>query len=143
MQQVANAPYQIIREPLDAREIIDQVAAADCGAISVFIGTVRNHARGRSVLYLEYEAYDEMALKKMAEIGEEMKRRWGVERIAIIHRAGRVEIGEASVIIAVASPHRREALEACDFGIETLKKTVPIWKKEVWEDGEVWIGEGA
>ncbi|MDP2935426.1 MAG: molybdenum cofactor biosynthesis protein MoaE [Dehalococcoidia bacterium] len=132
--------YEITERELSVEEVEAKVRHPSCGAITIFVGTVRDVSKGRKVLYLEYEAYKEMAEKKLAEIGEEIKSRWGLERVAITHRVGRLALGEASVVIAVASPHRAEAFEACRYAIETLKKTVPIWKKEVWEDGEVWVG---
>src|SRR5207244_8415784 len=111
-------------------------------AIATFTGTVRDNSRARRVLYLEYEAYRPMAERKLGELAAEVARRWEC-RIALRHRLGRLEIGEASVMVAVSSPHRATAFEACRYAIDTLKVTVPIWKKEVWEGGEVWIeGEG-
>ena len=100
---------------------------------------MRGNSLGRIVLYLLYEAYPPMALKEMRRIEEEVRGRWRIERIAMTHRTGRLEIGEASVAIAVSSPHRREAIEACRFAIDTLKQTVPVWKKEFWQGGEIWI----
>ncbi len=132
--------YVVTDQELCLEEVAARVRDPSCGAVTVFEGSVRDVSRGRKVLYLEYEAYKEMAEKKLAEIGDDIRARWGLDRVAISHRVGRLELGEASVIIAVASPHRPEAFEACRYAIETLKKTVPIWKKEVWEDGEVWVG---
>lgn len=132
--------YEITDKELRLEDVAARVRDPSCGAVTLFIGTVRDVSKGRKVLYLEYEAYKEMAEKKLAEIGDEIRERWGLDRVAISHRVGHLDLGEASVIIAVASPHRGEAFEACRHAIETLKKTVPIWKKEVWEDGEVWIG---
>ncbi|MDO8688914.1 MAG: molybdenum cofactor biosynthesis protein MoaE [Dehalococcoidia bacterium] len=132
--------YVVTDQELSLEEVAAKVRDPSCGAVTVFEGAVRDVSGGRKVLYLEYEAYKEMAEKKLAEIGADVQARWGLDRVAISHRVGRLELGEASVIIAVASPHRAEAFEACRYAIETLKKTVPIWKKEVWEDGEVWVG---
>lgn len=132
--------FVVQAEPLDPQVAIDAVASEECGGLAIFIGTVRAQSRGRAVQYLEYEAYPEMATKKMREIAEEIQVRWGTDRVAMLHRVGRLEIGEASVIVAVAAPHRREALAACHYGIDRLKQVVPIWKKEVWENGEAWIG---
>lgn len=132
--------YEITEAELSVEEVAAKVRHPSCGAITIFVGTVRDVSRGRSVLYLEYEAYKEMAERKLAEIGEDIRGRWGLDRVAITHRVGRLELGEASVVIAIASPHRAEAFDACRHAIETLKTTVPIWKKEVWEDGEVWVG---
>jgi len=111
------------------------------GAVVTFHGVVREYSdSGRAVRYLEYEAYPEMAEAQMRTIGAEIKRRWDVDDVAMVHRIGRLEIGEASVVIAVAAPHRGEAFDACEYAIDTLKATVPIWKKEVFADGEVWVG---
>ena len=107
--------------------------------MALFVGVVRDQNAGRPVLRLEYEAYEEMALSEMQAIDREARRRWPITEIRIVHRLGRMEIGEASVAVAVASPHRDEAFEACRFAIDTLKKTVPIWKKEFYADGAVWL----
>ena len=133
------ALIKITREPLDRDAIIAAVAHPEAGGIVTFEGVVRNHARGKRIRYLEYEAYPEMAEEQFARIAAEATQRWGPLRIAIWHRVGRLEIGEASVIIVVAAPHRAEAFEACRYAIDTLKTTVPIWKKEVAEDGEEWV----
>lgn len=137
-EQVA-ALIKITRAPLDRAAIIAAVAHPEAGGIVTFEGVVRNHARGKRIRYLEYEAYAEMAEEQFARIAAEAEQRWGPLRIAIWHRTGRLEIGEASVIIVVAAPHRAEAFEACRYAIDTLKTTVPIWKKEVAEDGEEWV----
>jgi molybdopterin synthase catalytic subunit len=130
---------QITREPLDREALVAAVAAPEAGAIVVFEGVVRNHARGKEIRYLEYDAYPEMAEQQIRGIIDEARRRWGAERVAVAHRLGRLEIGEASVIIVVATPHRAEAFAACRYIIDTLKTTVPIWKKEVSIDGEAWV----
>jgi molybdopterin synthase catalytic subunit len=130
---------QLTREPLDRDALIAAVSHASVGGIVVFEGVVRDNARGKQVRYLEYDAYEEMALPQIRTIITEAQRRWGVECIALAHRFGRLEIGEASVIIVVASPHRSEAFEACRYIIDTLKTTVPIWKKEVATNGEEWV----
>jgi molybdopterin converting factor subunit 1 len=130
---------KITREPLDREAIIATVAHPEAGGIVTFEGVVRNHARGKQIRYLEYDAYPEMAEEQFARIAAEARERWGPLRIAIWHRIGRLEIGEASVIIVVAAPHRAQAFEACRYAIDTLKTTVPIWKKEVAEDGEEWV----
>ena len=109
------------------------------GAICTFVGVVRDHNAGRAVRYLEYEAFEDMALPLMEEIAVEARRRWAITSIAIVHRLGRLEIGEASVAVAVVSPHRAEAFAACRYAIDTLKSTVPIWKKEFYADGAVWL----
>ncbi|HEU5368616.1 MAG TPA: MoaD family protein [Ktedonobacterales bacterium] len=130
---------KITREPLDREAIIAAVAHPEAGGIVTFEGVVRNHARGKQIRYLEYDAYPEMAEEQFAHIAAETQERWGPLRIAIWHRIGRLEIGEASVIIVVATPHRAQAFEACRYAIDTLKTTVPIWKKEVAADGEEWV----
>jgi molybdopterin synthase catalytic subunit len=130
---------QLTSEPLDREALVAAVSHPSVGGIVVFEGVVRDHARGKQVRYLEYEIYEEMAYEQLREIAAEAHKRWGVERVAIAHRSGRLEIGEASVIIVVASPHRAEAFEACRYIIDTLKANVPIWKKEVATDGETWV----
>ncbi|WP_084657902.1 molybdenum cofactor biosynthesis protein MoaE [Thermogemmatispora onikobensis] len=130
---------QITREPLNREALVTAVAAPEVGGIVIFEGVVRNHARGKQIRYLEYDAYPEMAEQQLRRIVEEARQRWGAERVAVAHRLGRVEIGEASVIVVVATPHRAEAFEACRYIIDTLKTTVPIWKKEVSLDGEAWV----
>ena len=131
--------HEIVSEPLDGQLVVARVASPKAGAVAAFHGVVRDNSLGRNVLYLLYEAYPPMALKEMEAIEGEIRKGWQVEGIAITHRIGRLEIGEASVVIAVSSAHRKDALEACQFAIERLKKTVPVWKKEYWEGGEVWI----
>ena len=131
-----------MREPIALAAL--QGTTAQDGALAFFVGVVRNENSGRPVLCLEYEAYEEMALSEMQAIDREVRRRWPITEIRIVHRLGRMEIGEASVAVAVTSPHRDEAFEACRFAIDTLKKTVPIWKKEFYADGAVWLeGPGA
>ncbi len=132
----------LVREPI-ALAALQGTASRD-GALALFVGVVRDENAGRAVLRLEYEAYEEMALSELEAIEREARRRWPITEIRIVHRLGRMEIGEASVAVAVASPHRDEAFEACRFAIDTLKRTVPIWKKEFYADGEVWLeGPGA
>ncbi len=130
---------QLTREPLDRAALVAAVSAPAVGGIVVFEGVVRNSARGKQVRYLEYDVYEEMADQQIRTIIAEAQQRWGVERVAVAHRFGRLEIGEASVIIVVATPHRGEAFEACRYIIDTLKSTVPIWKKEVATNGEEWV----
>jgi molybdopterin synthase catalytic subunit len=132
--------FKIVDEPIDATRLGDLVRTEADGAVCVFLGVARKFSRGREVIHLEYEAYPEMAEKKMAEIGDEIKAKFGVERVAILHRTGVLKIGEASVGIAIATPHRGESFEACQYAIDRLKQVVPIWKKEVWSNGEQWIG---
>ena len=132
--------FWLTEERLDPAALTRLVEDPGCGAVVTFVGNVRRENEGRDVDYLEYEAYPGMAEAKMAEIGAEIEARWGLSRVAIVHRLGRCEVGEASIAIAVASPHRREAFEACHYAIDRVKEIVPIWKREVWTDGAVWIG---
>jgi len=133
-------PFQVIDHPIDANDVIRRVEHPGNGAICVFYGVVRNHAvSGRPTSYLHYEAYQEMAEAKMAEIAEEIRRRWGIDRVAMTHRVGRLAVGEPSVVIAVGTPHRKQAFEACEYAIDRLKEEVPIWKKEIGPDGEEWV----
>jgi MoaE-MoaD fusion protein len=129
---------RIIREPIDAQAVLAQLKQPADGAAVVFDGVVRDNTRGRRALYLEYESYEAMALKQMESLAAEARTRFGVRATSIIHRLGRLEIGETSVLIVVASAHRGAAFDACRWIIDTLKKTVPIWKKEYFEDGAVW-----
>ncbi len=131
----------ISERPLEESEAVARVKGPGMGGIVSFVGAVRDHARGRSIRHLEYEAYPEMALREMEKISEEAARRWPGTRVAIGHRAGHLEVGEIAVVIAAAAPHRGEAFEACRFAIDTLKQTVPIWKKEVATDGEYWVDD--
>src|SRR5436305_13118350 len=133
---------EITAQPITLDPLSAHVERPEAGAVVTFAGNVRNHSRGRRVEYLEYDAYVPMAERKLREIAEDVERRWEC-RVAVRHRTGRLEIGEPSVLIAVSCAHRAAAFEACRCVIDTLKQTVPIWKKEVWEGGEVWIeGEG-
>src|SRR5579875_2158289 len=129
---------KIVRKKIAADEIVASLKAPEDGALAVFEGIVRNHCAGKKVLHLEYEAYDSMALAKMRAIGDAMEKTFAVDRIAIVHRLGRMEIGETSVLVAVSSAHRAAAFDACRYAIDTLKKSVPIWKKEFFADGAVW-----
>ena len=130
----------IVTNKINVQEVIESVSDPAAGGIDVFIGTTRNHADGREVQYLEYEAYESMALKMMERIADDIRSKWSVCKISIVHRTGRVGIGEASIVIAISSAHRKEAFEACRYAIDTLKRDVPIWKKEFFADGEVWVG---
>jgi len=132
--------FRVTNQPIDLNELVRYVADAEAGAIVPFIGTTRNNNEGRKVLALDYDGYPEMAEKELARIGAEAKNKWPICKMAIVHRLGPVQIGEASVIIVVSSAHRDAAFAASRFAIEEIKKTVPIWKKEVFEGGEVWIG---
>jgi molybdopterin synthase catalytic subunit len=129
---------ELTRSTIDAERIVAAAKHAEDGAVVVFDGIVRNHTRGRRTLHLDYEAYEEMAVKKMQELAREARARFGVRHVTMIHRLGRLEVGETSVLIVVASAHRAKAFEACRWLIDTLKKTVPIWKKETFVDGTVW-----
>jgi molybdopterin synthase catalytic subunit len=128
----------LVREPIDRFALAGKVRAEKDGAIATFDGCVRNQSHGRATLYLEYEAYEPMALGKMREIAEQAREKFLIDRVAIAHRLGRLEIGETSVFIAVSAPHRGPAFEACRFAIDTLKRVVPIWKREFFADGAVW-----
>jgi molybdopterin converting factor subunit 1 len=128
----------IIRDPIDTRSIVDHIKRGEDGAAIVFEGVVRNQTRGRRTLYLDYEAYEEMALQQMEGLAEQALKQFQVRDVALVHRLGRLEIGETSVLIVVASAHRAAPFEACRWLIDTLKRTVPIWKKEHFEDGAVW-----
>ena len=134
--------FEITSEPLDVARITEAVRRDEDGCVITFVGVVRNQNRGKAVLHLEYEAYAEMAIAKMRQIGEEIAGRWAVPRVAMAHRVGRLEIGDASVVIAVSAPHREVAYEASRYAIDRLKEIVPVWKKEVYADGEVWLGAG-
>src|SRR5580658_6022674 len=128
----------LVRDPIDQAALIQHVRAAEDGAVVTFDGCVRDQSHGRRTLYLDYEAYESMALTKIREIATAIHEKFQIDRVAIAHRLGRLEIGETSVFIAVSSPHRPAAFDACRYAIDTLKRTVPIWKKEYFEDGAVW-----
>jgi molybdopterin synthase catalytic subunit len=130
--------FQLVRDPIRPQELLESMKAPEDGALVVFDGFVRNNFRGKRTLYLEYEAYEAMALGKMREIGSQIREKFQVHRIAIVHRLGRLEIGETSVWIGVSSAHRAAAFDACRYAIDTLKRTVPIWKKEYFAGGAVW-----
>jgi len=127
--------------PIDVGKVVARVSGPGMGGIVTFIGAVRNRARGRDIRHLEYESYPEMAEREMQRIADAAAERWPGTRIAIAHRAGHLEIGDLAVVIAAAAPHRAEAFEACRYAIDTLKETVPIWKKEVATDGEYWVDD--
>jgi molybdopterin synthase catalytic subunit len=133
--------YRVTTEPLSADALASDVIVPEAGAVSVFLGVVRDSTAGRPVVALEYEANVPMAEAKLKEIGEAVHQRWpGVKQVAMLHRIGRLAIGEASVAIAVSAAHRRDAILACHYAIDRLKETVPIWKREIFEDGAVWVG---
>jgi MoaE-MoaD fusion protein len=140
---VSGGSFRLVEGPLDVAAVLREVESPESGAIASFVGTVRRTSRGRDVLFLAYEAYEEMAEEMLARLGAELTERHGLVAVAIQHRLGRVEIGEASVAIAVSAAHRAAALDACREAIETLKATIPLWKKEVYEGGEEWIGRGS
>ena len=137
---VSGGGFRVTDGPLDLGALVEEVRDPSAGAIATFVGTTRDHGRGRTVTHLEYDAYPEMAEAEMARIAIAVGDRHAITRIAMAHRTGYVPIGEASVMIAVSAPHRAAALEACREAIDTLKQTVPVWKKEVFEGGEEWIG---
>ena len=140
---VSGGSFRLVEGPIDVDAVIAEVADDQAGAIATFQGTVRAQSRGRDVIALEYEAYAEMAEKVIAEIADEVKARYDLCAVAVAHRLGRVEIGETSVVIAVSAPHRQDALAACKDVIDALKERVPLWKKELYEGGEEWIGRGS
>ncbi len=140
---MSGGAFLLSDEPLSLEAVVDEVASDDAGAVATFVGTTRIHSRGRTVTHLEYEAYEGMAEQLMADIAGALKAKYELSEIAIHHRIGRVGIGERSVVIAVSAPHRHAALAACKEAIDTLKELVPLWKKEVYEGGEEWIGRGS
>jgi molybdopterin synthase catalytic subunit len=131
--------FEITREPIDIVDLRARLLEGDSGAVVVFDGVARNNTKGRRTRYLEYEGYEPMALRTMDQIGREIHERWPINRVGIIHRLGHIEITESSVVIIVTSAHRKIAFEACHYAIDRLKKIVPIWKKEYFEDGAVWV----
>jgi len=135
--------FKVVETPLDVREVIAVVEDPAAGAVVSFTGTVRDHSLGKEVVALEYEAYPAAAEKMMARVADEIAERWGLRRVAIVHRVGLLTVGEASVIIAVSSPHRQEAFAACEYVLKRLKEIVPVWKKEAYTDGASWIGSEA
>jgi molybdopterin converting factor subunit 1 len=140
---VSGGSFRLFETPLSLDAAVDEVRTENAGAIATFVGTTRKRSRGRDVLYLEYEAYEGMAEQVMEQLAEELESRHGLCGVAIHHRVGRVDIGETSVVIAVSAPHRADALAACREAIDELKVSVPLWKKEVYEGGEEWIGRGS
>lgn len=131
---------EITHEAIEVQPVIDKVRKSAYGAVVTFVGTVRDNSEGKQVLYLEYDAYPEMAKKKLSEIATEIQARWDSIDVAIVHRVGRLEKGETAIVIAVGSAHRLEAFQACQYAIDRIKEIVPIWKKEFYEDGSAWIG---
>jgi MoaE-MoaD fusion protein len=140
---VSGGAFRLVEAPIDVAAVMEEVENDSAGALASFVGTVRGRSRDREVLYLEYEAYEGMAEEVMAQLAGVLKVKYDLTEVAMTHRVGRVEVGEASVAIAVSAPHRQDALAACAEAIDTLKHTVPLWKKEVYEGGEEWIGRGS
>ncbi|SEQ43318.1 molybdopterin synthase catalytic subunit [Virgibacillus subterraneus] len=136
-----NNNFWITDKPIQINECIDKVVRAEAGAVNTFIGTVREFTKGKRTLYLEYQAYKEMAEKKLSQIGEEINDKWNDAETAIVHRVGQLDISDIAVVIAVSTPHRNDSFEASRYAIERIKEIVPIWKKEHWEDGTKWIGD--
>ncbi|MDQ0218568.1 molybdenum cofactor biosynthesis protein MoaE [Peribacillus cavernae] len=132
--------FEISKDPIRIEDVIDKVVAREAGAITTFIGTVRELTNGKKTLFLIYEAYEAMAVKKLEQIGKEIRERWPNTHVAITHRVGKLDITDVAVVIAVSTPHRNDSYEANRYAIERIKEIVPIWKKEHWEEGEKWIG---
>ncbi|AZV44915.1 molybdenum cofactor biosynthesis protein MoaE [Peribacillus asahii] len=133
--------FEITHSPISVEALISKVSRREAGAITTFIGTVREFTKGKKTLSLEYQAYEPMAVKMLSQIGDEIQQRWPDALTAITHRVGKLDITEVAVVIAVSSPHRKTAYEANEYAIERIKQIVPIWKKEFWEDGTKWIGD--
>jgi MoaE-MoaD fusion protein len=140
---VSGGALLLSSEPLDVSRVIAEASSDDAGAVATFVGTVRRQSRGREVVRLEYEAFAEMAEPMLRTLAADLSARHGLSSVAIHHRVGPVDVGEASVVIAVSAPHRAAALDACREAIDTLKETIPLWKKEIYADGEEWIGRGS
>ncbi|MCK6256719.1 molybdenum cofactor biosynthesis protein MoaE [Fictibacillus sp. KIGAM418] len=133
--------FEIVTGPILVQDIIDKVIRAEAGAVNTFIGTVRELTKGKRTVFLKYEAYIPMAERQLAKIGDEISARWPGSRTAISHRIGSLDISDIAVVIAVSTPHRAEAFDACRYAIERIKEIVPIWKKEHWDNGEMWVGD--
>ena len=131
--------FVITDQPLDPAPLVAAVRRDESGAVALFYGVVRNENLGRAVQYLEYDAYPEMALKKMREVADDVRAKFDVTDVGVMHRTGRLEIGETSLLVAVSAGHRAAAFDACHYAVDRIKQIVPVWKKEVWEDGEEWI----
>jgi molybdopterin synthase catalytic subunit len=140
---VSGGAFVLSAEPLDIATVAAEAASDEAGAVATFVGTVRRRSRGREVVRLEYEAFEEMAEPMLRRLADDLTARHGLTGVAVHHRVGSVAIGEASVVIAVSAPHRTAALDACREAIDTLKETIPLWKKEIYADGEEWIGRGS
>ena len=137
---MADSLFEIVHEPIQIETIVNKVKRSEAGAITIFLGTVREWTNGKKTVYLEYQAYVPMAEKMLRKIGEEIEKRWPGTKIAITHRIGQLNISDIAVVIAVSSPHRKAAYEANEYAMERIKEVVPIWKKEHGEDGETWVG---
>ncbi|MGF6947618.1 molybdopterin synthase catalytic subunit [Neobacillus sp. B4I6] len=133
--------YEVITNPINVQKVIDKVVRREAGAVTTFIGTVREITKGKRTLYLEYQAYKSMAVKILEKIGVEIKVKWPEAKTAITHRIGKLDISDIAVVIAVSTPHRKDAYDANEYAIERIKQIVPIWKKEHWENGDMWIGD--
>jgi molybdopterin synthase catalytic subunit len=133
--------FEVVKDPISIEEIANKVIRNEAGAVTTFVGTVREFTYGKRTLSLEYQAYEKMAVKMLEQIGYEINEKWDDAKVAITHRIGKLEITEIAVVIAVSTPHRKDAYEANEYAIERIKQIVPIWKKEIWEDGESWIGD--
>jgi molybdopterin synthase catalytic subunit len=133
--------FELTDQPIDTQQIINKVVRSEAGAVTTFIGIVREWTDDKQTVYLEYEAYPAMAVKQLARIGDEIAGKWPNSLVAITHRVGSLHISDVAVVIAVSSPHRKEAYEANEYAIERIKQIVPIWKKEMWQDGSAWIGD--
>ena len=140
---VSGGAFILSGDPLDVARVVAEAESDDAGAVATFVGTVRRHSHGREVVRLEYEAFEEMAEPMLLQLAASLTEKHGLSEVAIHHRVGPVDIGEASVVIAVSAPHRAAALDACREAIDTLKETIPLWKKEIYADGEEWIGRGS
>ncbi len=132
--------FQLTDEPINVNEVMNKVIKREAGAVTLFVGTVRELTNGKKTLYLIYEAYEAMAVKKLTQIGHEIQQKWMGADVAITHRTGKLDISDIAVVIAVSTPHRHDAYEANRYAIERIKEIVPIWKKEHWENGEEWVG---
>ncbi|HZH58447.1 MAG TPA: molybdenum cofactor biosynthesis protein MoaE [Metabacillus sp.] len=133
--------FEIVKAPISIEEITSKVIRNEAGAVTTFIGTVREFTYGKRTLSLEYQAYEKMAVKKLEQIGKEINEKWNDSKVAITHRIGKLDITEIAVVIAVSTPHRKDAYAANEYAIERIKQIVPIWKKEIWENGESWVGD--
>lgn len=133
--------FVVSNQPISPEEVSAKVTRPEAGAVTLFLGTVREFTKGKRTLYLEYEAYAAMAVRQLVRIGQEIEKRWPESRVAITHRTGKLAISDVAVVIAVSSPHRKAAYEANEYAIERIKEIVPIWKKEHWEDGSFWVGD--